>query len=132
MKQTDENGNPMTYWGGLKDRSCNNDCSVICGECQILHISEDCEEVKNWDSFVAQKNKELFYQKQVMNPYPTGSISYTAYEKGFIDGYNKAEEIIYTEEQIIKAFHIGRCYKSREGDTTIEQYLQSIKQTKND
>jgi hypothetical protein len=29
--------------------------------------------------------KEVFYQKQVMNPYPTGEHSYTAYEKGFMD-----------------------------------------------
>ena len=29
--------------------------------------------------------KELFYQKQVMNPYPTTEYAYTAYEKGFMD-----------------------------------------------
>ena len=29
--------------------------------------------------------KDVFYQKQVMNPYPTGDQSYTAYEKGFMD-----------------------------------------------
>ena len=43
----------------LKDRTCNNSCSVVCGECQIFNISDDCEEVRNWDSFVEQKNKEL-------------------------------------------------------------------------
>jgi hypothetical protein len=57
--QTDENGKPITYWGGLKDRTCTNSCSVVCGECQIFNISDDCEEVRNWDSFVEQKNKEL-------------------------------------------------------------------------
>jgi hypothetical protein len=30
--------------------------------------------------------KDVFYQKQVMNPYSTGEQSHTAYEKGFIDG----------------------------------------------
>jgi hypothetical protein len=30
--------------------------------------------------------KELFYQKQVMNPYPTEEYAYTAYEKGFMEG----------------------------------------------
>lgn len=29
--------------------------------------------------------KNVFYQKQVMNPYSTGEQSYTAYEKGFMD-----------------------------------------------
>jgi hypothetical protein len=29
--------------------------------------------------------KELFYQKQVMNPYPTEEYAYTAYEKGFME-----------------------------------------------
>jgi len=32
--------------------------------------------------------KELFYQKQVMNPYPTIEYAYTAYEKGFMDCAN--------------------------------------------
>jgi len=46
-------------------------------------------------------NKELYFQKQVMNPYTTGGQSYTAYEKGFIDGYNKAKETYkYTEEDL--------------------------------
>ncbi len=30
--------------------------------------------------------KELFYQKQVMNPYPTEEYAYSAYEKGFMEG----------------------------------------------
>ena len=29
--------------------------------------------------------KELFYQKQVFNPYPTEEYAYTVYEKGFMD-----------------------------------------------
>ena len=29
--------------------------------------------------------KDVFYQKQVMNPYSTGEQSYTDYEKGFMD-----------------------------------------------
>ncbi len=29
--------------------------------------------------------KELFYQKQVFNPYPVEEYAYTAYEKGFMD-----------------------------------------------
>ena len=31
-------------------------------------------------------DKELFYQKQVTNPYPAEEYAYTAYEKGFMEG----------------------------------------------
>lgn len=37
-------------------------------------------------------DKELFYQKQVMNPYNTVENTYTAYEKGFIEGWYKAKQ----------------------------------------
>ena len=47
-----------------------------------------------------------------------------------MEKYSSQTETLYTEEEIIKAFHIGRCYQGREGDTTIEQYLQSLKQNK--
>lgn len=102
--QTDENGKPLKYWGGLTDRTCTNSCSVVCGECQIFNISDDCEEVKNWDSFVHKKNqeltssqkeisdKEIFYQKQVMNPYPSTKHFHTAWEKGFMNCANWMRE----------------------------------------
>lgn len=31
-------------------------------------------------------NKEIFYHKQIMNPYCVEDYAYTAYEKGFIEG----------------------------------------------
>jgi hypothetical protein len=37
-------------------------------------------------------SKELFYQKQIMNPYSTESQSHTAYEKGFVEGWKKCQE----------------------------------------
>ena len=40
-----------------------------------------------------------------MNPYTTGEQSYTAYEKGFIEGFNKAMELnkdkVFTVEDVI-------------------------------
>ena len=49
-----------------------------------------------------QEDKELYYQKQVMQPYPVESQSYTSYENGFIDGYNKAKEKYkFTEEDML-------------------------------
>jgi len=82
---------------------CDDECCTSPENCNIdneefIHpISADCEEVKNWDNFVEEKNKELYYLKQVMNPYPTGSPSYYTYEKGFIEGYKKAQ---YTQTEI--------------------------------
>jgi hypothetical protein len=51
---------------------------------------------------------DMFYHKQVMNPYPTDSQSFTSYEKGFVEGYNKAKEKYkYTEEDVLGAMEIG-------------------------
>ncbi len=35
---------------------------------------------------------DLNFKKQIMNPYPTGSPSYTAWEKGFIEGWEELEK----------------------------------------
>lgn len=35
----------------------------------------------------------------------------------------------FSEKDVINAFHVGRLYQGREGDTTIENYLQSLQQT---
>ena len=40
LVDNDENGKPLTYWGGLKDRTCTNSCSVVCGECQLPTSSQ--------------------------------------------------------------------------------------------
>lgn len=196
--ETNENGRPLTYWGGLgepkqelhtckyckakttqpddecyakpKQESyicpitkiqCDDECCVSAENCNIDNdeleypISDDCEEVKNWDSFVEQKNKELFYQKQVMNPYSTGSQSYTAYEKGFAEGYNKekesyyellhksidyadkkylegfnkAKETLYTEEQMELCWIAAMSNRAGFSDSiSYKEFIQSLKQ----
>lgn len=40
------------------------------------------------DKEIEITQKEMFFQKQVLNPYPTGSQSYAAYEKGFVECFN--------------------------------------------
>jgi len=69
---------------------------------------QNCDEI--FGIFDVEKN--LYYHKQVMNPYTTGEQSYTAYEKGFIEGFNKAMELnkdkIFTAEQLVDAFESGR------------------------
>lgn len=42
--------------------------------------TDDTKQIKE-----EQIDKDLFYQKQVMNPYSTEAYAYTAYEKGFMD-----------------------------------------------
>ena len=74
-------------------------------------------------------SKELFYQKQVMNPYPTDSQSHTAYEKGFVEGYQKSEETLYTEEQAREIWRAGQEYwKTSGASITFEELTEKLKQ----
>ena len=124
---TDENGKPLTYWGGLKDRTCDHtNCREVCPECKPYHVSEDCEEVKNWDNFVEQKNLELLAEEVY------GKGIKPDYEEGFIDGYNKAKETLYTEEQIREAIKMAYEFGQAghfigEGDLCIKEIIQSLK-----
>ena len=51
----------------------------------------------------------------------------------FKEGFQKALEILsdkkFSEEDVINAFHTGRLYQGREGDTTIDDYFKSLQQT---
>jgi hypothetical protein len=68
-----------------------------------------------------------------MNPYPTESQSHTAYEKGFVEGYNKAKETLYTEEQMIgfaewilnQDMKLVLIYTKK---SLLNEYIQSLKQ----
>jgi hypothetical protein len=56
---------------------------------EILVLSSSVEDAM--DSLTpielpSDEDKELFYQKQVMNPYPTEGYAYTAFNKGFVEG----------------------------------------------
>lgn len=109
LVNTDENGKPLTYWGELKDRTCDHtNCREVCPECipYIGYISEDCEAVKNWDSFVEQKNNELEVEKLAEDVYGKGVNC--DYEEGFVDGYNKAKETLYTKEQLMEVIELAR------------------------
>jgi len=109
-----------TYaWETPFDFVCQDPDCPHCGE-EIRLMQEDDE-----DDVDVADDKELFYQKQVMNPYTSDSPSYVAYEKGFIEGYNKAKEILYTEEQVIAIVE-----KSRATGLTAEYIIQSLKQPK--
>lgn len=71
---------------------------------------------------------KLAYEKWKKSDERSGNPPYI-YGVGFNEGYNKAKEKYkYTEEDVRKAFHTGRLYMAREGDTTIEQFIQSLQQ----
>jgi len=76
--QTDENGKPLTYWGGKQNK--------------VMRI-DDINAMADADIRENEINKlaEEVYGKDVNQDY----------EEGFVDGYNKAKETLYTEEQMI-------------------------------
>jgi hypothetical protein len=45
---------------------------------------------------------EFNFEKQVSNPYSTGTAVYTAYEKGFELGAKWQAERMYSEEEVLK------------------------------
>jgi hypothetical protein len=61
---------------------------------------------------VNDNRKNLYFKKQVMNPYAVEEYSHTAYEKGFIEGYEESTkwqaERMYSEEDLREAFRQGQ------------------------
>jgi hypothetical protein len=125
-----------------QDRSCNHtNCREVCPECipYIGYISEDCEAVKNWDSFVEQKNNELEVEKLASDYTLNRGISKGVEQRmidGFVAGYNKAKETLYTEKQVTEAMlkvceYLIDAMKSRYIIDTEQQakiIIQSLKQ----
>jgi len=72
-QQTDEKGQPLTYWGGLADEAFEKESAI-------------------------NKLAEEVYGKGVNQDY----------EEGFVDGYNKAKETLYTKEQVMDAIRLAR------------------------
>jgi hypothetical protein len=46
-----------------------------------------------------EETGEFHFEKQVSNPYPTGTVAYTAYEKGFDNGAKWQANRLYSEEE---------------------------------
>jgi predicted nucleotide-binding protein (sugar kinase/HSP70/actin superfamily) len=121
---------------------CDDECCVSAENCHIKasigYISEDCEAVKNWDSFVEQKNNELEIEKLAEISSELQEATYTiqhktTYKHGFIDGYNKAKETLYTEEQVKEVIEMAYVFGQAghfvgEGDLCIKEIIQSLKQ----
>jgi len=48
-------------------------------------------------------------------------------KSSFIAGAKYQAERMYSEEDLRKAFHVGRLYQGREGDTTFEEWFEQFK-----
>jgi hypothetical protein len=91
---------------------CRDECCVSAEDCHIeagFGIISDCEPPKQETlEEVDEYKKNLYFKKQVMNPYPVEEYSYTAYEKGFIEGYEESgkyqAERSYNEEEVNNMF----------------------------
>jgi len=96
-------------------------------------VLDDCEEVKNWDSFVEKKNAELEVERLAEISSELQEATYTpphktTYKHGFIDGYNKAKETLYTKEQIRSAYIDGQddVFEHCNCKRNIEYHLNSL------
>ena len=86
-------------------------------------ILDDCEEVKNWDNFVKQKNLELLAEEVY------GKGIKPDYEEGFVDGYNQAknkftisDEVLFEQATVAMEQHYGYgC------ETEIDAYFRGAK-----
>jgi hypothetical protein len=48
-------------------------------------------------------------------------------KQDFISGANWQAERMYSEEELRKAFHVGRLYQGREGDTNFDKWFEQFK-----
>ena len=67
---------------------------------------------------------EFNFEKQVSNPYSTGTAAYTAYEKGFDLGAKWQAERMYSEEDMEKAFQNGL---NRSFDSDFDRWFEQFK-----
>jgi hypothetical protein len=91
---TDENGKPLTYWGGLADEAFEKESAI-------------------------NKLAEEVYGKNVVPDY----------EEGFVDGYNKAKETLYTEEQMELCWIAAMSNRTGFSDSvSYTEFIKSLKQ----
>lgn len=105
---------------------CDDECCVSAENCHIVDTTEmildDCEEVKNWDNFAEQKNLELL--AEINYPMCEWAEEQCLIRRlAFINGYKKAKETLYTEEQVREAMDFARGHHKM----TDTQFMQSLK-----
>jgi hypothetical protein len=124
LEQSELNLKPQTLtslWGLMKDRTCTNSCSVVCGECQ-LPISSQTEIVnESWEGCDGCTE-----QDEVM------------YKNGYAKGYNAAiselskeisdEEIEKEAEKRSKSFNGFTTYEKSAWVMACKWYREQLKQ----
>ena len=103
----------------------------------ITAESIKCREIKKIIAASPELNLEgvpLYVELLAEQEYPTASFGLSVEcereRKAFIKGYQKAEKELFTEEEVREVFHVGRLYQGREGDTTLEEIIEQLKQEK--
>jgi len=117
---------------GLYNEDGHKIAATIDG-CNSKLSKENCDEIFG---VVDEDKKNLYYYKQVMNSYETGGQLYTAYEKGFIEGFNKAMELnkdkLFGVKEVVELCKIllsnpfEKCGKTYQELT--DNYIQSLQQ----
>ena len=78
---------------------------------------------------VVDVEKNMWYERNVQNPYLSDSLLHTGFNKGFELGYNQALEDSndkkYTEEDIYKAYRAGMQFVG-EDKGSLGEFIQSL------
>ncbi len=121
----DEKGKPLTYWGGKQSdisKMVEDDVEKL--ELNYYRELEERREVaKNFKGQVAGRHPDMFGHSEMHHMV-----------RGYVEGYNKAKETLYTEEQVMEAIDMARNGMSRQTAYTIistsDEIIQSLKQPK--
>jgi hypothetical protein len=80
-------------------------------------------------SYTDQQEDDVYEMAQTY-AIESGSLNIESRRKGFVDGYNKAKETLYTEEQVKLAYMQG-YNRGKDGNPNhMESYIQFLKQPK--
>jgi hypothetical protein len=93
-------------------------CETPDEKCTMNYCDENgCLNRKRELVEVDENKKNLYFKKQVMNPYPVEGYSYTAYEKGFREGYEESnkwqqeqDKNKYSEEEVLDLLYKRDLY----------------------
>jgi hypothetical protein len=77
-------------------------CETPDEKCTMNYCDENgCLNRKRELVEVDENKKNLYFKKQVMNPYPVEGYSYTAYEKGFREGYEESNKWKQEQDKVL-------------------------------
>ena len=101
-----------------QDRTCTNNCSVVCGECQILELKQETLEE------VAENHKI-----NTIKSGRTHRVEYTEQIKfDFIAGAKWQAERMYSEEEVVGLLYRRSIYQNHfESDSEIRLWFEKFK-----